>query len=266
MSDNQISTAEMQRIENEIEKNGFSIVENILDQQTCENIKLALEIAIEDDQKEFSGLPGKNDMLIVSMINRGDAFVNLLDNNKMHQVFSHFLDDTCVLYSYTSTYLRSGEKPPAANIHVDTPRLIPNYHQGLIMTIALDDFNTHNGSTWYLPHSHKSEQQPSSEEFFSNGVRVCRPQGAAVFFNPRVWHCAGENHSNETRYGITLYACRSYLKQRFDYPRMVERVPTIKAIMTQRIRRFLGYNVRIPTHPNEYYVTPEQRLYLSDQG
>ena len=38
------------------------------------------------------------------------------------------------------------------------------------------------------------------------------------------------------------------------------------AILGETGRRFLGFNVRVPTTLDEYYLPPDQRLYKPNQG
>lgn len=114
----------------EIERQGFAIIPNVVSSTELAELKSQLEQAVDEDMREFGHLPGKTELLIVEMVRRGAPFVRLLENEVMHKVFSHFLGNTCILYSYTSTFLRPNEKPGPYSIHVDSPRLIPNYHTG----------------------------------------------------------------------------------------------------------------------------------------
>jgi ectoine hydroxylase-related dioxygenase (phytanoyl-CoA dioxygenase family) len=255
---------DLQRNLYEIEELGFAIVPDVVDKDECERLKHQLKIAIEEDWREFKDLPGKEKNLVVDLVARGTAFVKLLENEKMHEVFSHFLSGTCVLYSFTSTILEPNEKPAASAIHVDSPRLIPGYHAGVVMTLALDDFTEENGATYYLPGSQRSDVVPAEDYFYKNAVRVSRKAGDAVFFNPRVFHAGGINRTDATRHAVTLYACRSFMRQRFDYPRMVG--PEILSQLGERGRAFLGFDVRVPTNQRQFYVPSEERLYKPNQG
>jgi ectoine hydroxylase-related dioxygenase (phytanoyl-CoA dioxygenase family) len=182
----------------------------------------------------------------------------------MHRVFTHFLDDTCILYSCTSTLLKPKQNLFTCEIHTDMPRLVPGYHLGLLMTLACDDFTEQNGATYYLPGSHHTLNPPSKEEFYSGAVRVTRKAGDAVFFHPRVWHAGGVNHTDTDRVGCTVYAVRSWMKQRFDYPRMVSE--DVLSVVGDRGRAFLGFNSRVPASMQEFYRRPEDRLYRPNQG
>jgi ectoine hydroxylase-related dioxygenase (phytanoyl-CoA dioxygenase family) len=248
----------------EIEQQGFSVVPAVAAPPTLPGLRQQLEAALALDMQEFGGQPGKAEALVLELVTRGSAFEDLLDNPTMHEVFDYFLGETCILYSFTSTILRPHDRSPATAIHTDTPRLIPGYHAGLVMTLAIDDFTEENGATLYLPGSQRSEVKPSEESFTAGAVCVARAAGDAVFFHPRVYHAGGINRSTTTRYGLTIYACRSFMRQRFDYPRLVS--PEILARVSAKGRAFLGFNVRMPASQSEFYVTEDKRLYLPGQG
>ena len=72
------------------------------------------------------------------------------------------------------------------------------------------------------------------------------------------------NKSSVSRHAITLNVCRSYMRQRFDYPRLVGD-ETLTHI-GETGRRFLGFDVRMPTQLAEYYLPEDQRLYKAGQG
>jgi len=248
----------------QIEQNGFSIIPGIVGDSELEELRSQLDRAVAADWDEYKGLPGKEKFIALDLVNRSPVFVRLLENEKMHKVFSHFLDDTCILYTYTSTIVYKNEEQYTCKIHTDTPRLIPNCHLGLLMTLALDDFTEENGATYYLPGSHRSMEKPSEAEFYASAVRMCRKAGDAVFFHPRVWHTGGPNFTDKPRRGCTIYACRSWMRQRFDYPRMVN--GDVLSLLGERGRAFLGFNVRVPANMHEFYVAPDQRLYKAGQG
>ena len=252
---------DMKKIAEEIDELGFSIVENVVDAEEVILLKNQLKTALEEDAKEYGHLPGKKDNLIVDLTTRGSAFVKLLENEKMQRVFSHFLGDDCILYSYTSSILKPDDKPGASNIHTDSKRFpyVPGYHFGLLMNLALDDFTEENGATYHLSGSHKIKEMPSEGEFSKNSIRAVRKAGDAIFFHPLCWHAGGVNKTNEIRHAVTPYACRSFMKQRLDFPRMV--TPEVSSWLGERGRVFLGFNSRVPTNLFEYYLPQEERLY-----
>jgi ectoine hydroxylase-related dioxygenase (phytanoyl-CoA dioxygenase family) len=259
-----LDTEEIQRVRYEIDTLGFSVVEGVIDAAQCRRLREDLLDTLEVDNKNWGGLPNKTFDLVNNLAIYGGSFLDLLDNEVMRQVFDEFLSESCILYNYSSTILLPGGTPGAANIHVDTPRLVPGHHLGLIMTLALDDFTADNGATHYLPGSQNLLQPPAAEVFKKYAASVARPAGAAVFFNPRCFHRATANNTQLTRCGVTVYATRVYMKPRFDFPRMLQ--PALLEGVSPRVRQFLGFDARVPAGMAEFYVEESQRLYKGGQG
>lgn len=70
-------------------------------------------------------------------------------------------------------------------------------------TILLDDFTAENGATYFLPNSQLMNEAPSEEDFYKNAKRVIAPAGI-WFFNARIWHAGGQNHTNNWRHALTI--------------------------------------------------------------
>ena len=149
-------------------------------------------------------------------------------------------------------------------IHVDSPRFIPGYVTNAGVMLALDEYTPDNGATYYLPGSHLTDKVPTEAEFFAGAERTYPKAGDAVVFNARTWHMGGKNSTDKVRHAVTMNVCRSYMRQRFDYPRLVP--SHIVEKLGDTGRRFLGFNVRMPASLEEYYVPEERRLYKGGQG
>jgi ectoine hydroxylase-related dioxygenase (phytanoyl-CoA dioxygenase family) len=249
----------------EIEEVGYTTVKQIISPQEVTALKDTLISSIDKDNELHHGKPNKIDDYVVDLPNYGNVFLNLLDNDIIHNVFSHFLGDTCIVHSYVSGILKPGETNfYSQRIHIDEPRIIPNYHLGLLMALALDDFTEENGATWNIPASQTMTKLPSEEYFDEHAVQATRKAGDALFWNPRVVHRAGHNTTDKTRHMISLHASRSFVKQRLDYPRLIQ--SQLIEQSSDRVKGFLGFNVRVPSNMDEYYVPTEQRLYKPNQG
>ncbi len=259
-----VDISRVDEIARRIDELGFVVVPRVTDPQTTGALRAALLRALEEDEREFGGLPGKHPHLVVEMVRRGVEFVRLLENEAMHAVFRRMLGEASILYSFTSTVMPPGEHMGASAIHKDTPRFVPGYTTGVLMTLALDDFTSDNGATYYLPGSHRRAEPPPEEEFYRDAVRVERAAGDAVFFSNQVFHAGGPNQTSSIRCGLTIYACRPWMKQRFDYPRLVG--DDILRELGPVGRRFLGFDARVPTCCEEFYVPPQERLYKAGQG
>jgi ectoine hydroxylase-related dioxygenase (phytanoyl-CoA dioxygenase family) len=247
------------------DQNGFAIVPQALEREEALGLRPLLQQAIDSELQRWGQNPAYIDHWMVhNLMMHAEPFLRLLELPVMHSYLDRILGDTCTLYAYTSSSMPPRGSNYSRRVHVDCPRVIPGYVTNLGWLIALDDFTDENGATFCLPGSQQRIDAPSDAAFYAGAVRWHIKAGDAVVFNARLWHAGGENLTNRARHAVTMNVCRSYMRQRFDYPRLVP--PHLVEKLGPTGRRFLGFNVRVPTSLEEYYVPPEQRLYLGGQG
>jgi ectoine hydroxylase-related dioxygenase (phytanoyl-CoA dioxygenase family) len=249
----------------EIHERGFTVVEGVLPSREIPPLKEQLERCIQEDFERWGKSKDyKDGWMVQNLMLRGMPFADLLENEVIQAYFSALLGDTCILYAYTSSSMPLGGGNFSSRIHVDCPRVIPGYVTNATCLVAMDDYTPENGATYFLPGSQNRLDKPSEEEFLRRAERVYPRAGDAVIFNCRTYHMGGTNKTNRVRHAIGMQAVRSYMRQRFDYPRMVG--PDVLDRLGEVGRRFLGFNVRMPTSMEEYYVPEDKRLYKANQG
>jgi ectoine hydroxylase-related dioxygenase (phytanoyl-CoA dioxygenase family) len=248
-----------------LKSDGIALIPDVLPTDEALAMRPLLQQAIDEDLTNWQGKPGYVDQWMVhNLMVRGLPFLRLLENRVLHAYLDEVLSDTCIVYAYTSSSMPPRGTNYSRRIHVDCPRVIPGYVTNVGITLALDDFTEENGATELLPNSQWRADVPSDLEFDRDAIRFMPKAGQAIMFNARTWHRGGINRTNEPRHAITINACRSFMRQRFDYPRLV--APELLDQLGPVGRRFLGFNVRVPTSLEEYYVPEEQRLYKAGQG
>jgi ectoine hydroxylase-related dioxygenase (phytanoyl-CoA dioxygenase family) len=244
---------------------GFVTVPGVLTRQEAHRMRALLQSAIETEHNKWQHAPGYQDHWMVhNLMLHGDPFLALLENRLLHRWLGTLFADSCVLYAYTSSSLPPGGSNFSRRIHVDCGRIVPGFITNLGVTLALDDFTEQNGATEILPGSQWRSEAPSEEEFCKGAVPLHLRAGEAAIFNARCWHRGGLNRTAAPRHAVTMNVCRSFMRQRFDYPRLVP--PELVNRLGPTGRRFLGFNVRVPASLDEYYVPADQRLYLPGQG
>lgn len=249
----------------EFERRGFAVLPNIVGAPQVAEMRALLQQAIVKQDAEWGNSPYyRDENMVHNLMLHGEAFVDLLSNCEMHAYLAATMDEHCILYAFTSSSIPPKGKNFSSRVHVDSPRFIPNYLTNLGVIVALDDFTDENGATYFLPGSHLAESVPSDQHFFENAERVYPKAGDGVIFNARTFHCGGHNHTDCPRHAVTLNVCRSYMRQRFDYPRLVPE--SIKMRMNDLGLRFIGNNVRVPVGLDQYYIAPNERLYKANQG
>jgi ectoine hydroxylase-related dioxygenase (phytanoyl-CoA dioxygenase family) len=247
-----------------IRTRGFGTVPRMLDASTVDLMRRELQAAIDADLAEWNGRDYPDAWMVHNLMVRHPVFAAFLENPLLHAYLTPLLGDTCILYAYTSSSMPPSGANFSHRVHVDSPRVIPGYWTNVGVMVALDDYTPENGATRYLPHSFEREDAPSLDQFLAQSEEVFPRAGDAVLFNARTWHMGGMNGTAQPRHAITLNVCRSYMRQRFDYPRLVSE-ETLGHIGDVG-RRFLGFNVRMPSTLDEYYLPEEQRLYKAGQG
>lgn len=250
---------DLEKFKTEIEAQGYSIVKNVLSKEFISKAKTELEnaIKIEDAYHKKSDHSDHGMVLLCSLYDK--IFVELFDNKQVTQPFEAVLGEGCVVYAYTSSSMPPNQTNFSRRIHTDCPRVIPNYVTNMGATILLDDFTEENGATYFLPNSQERIDEPSSEEFYSKALRMIEKGGSILFFNARVWHAGGQNNTSQWRHALTINMVRSWMKQRIDIPKAMNKIDTSN--FSEKALQKLGFHTQIPENYEEYYQPKHLRKY-----
>ena len=261
------------RVVQEVIDRGYAIIPGALPSSRVEALKTELGRAVEEDlllfdaEERRTGIPHPDRWMVHNAMLRGAELARMIEHALMHAYFTRFLGDACILYAYQTSSMPPFGTNYSNRIHVDCPRLIPGYPTNMGVFFALDDMTEENGATYFLPGSQNRLDMPAKAEFTAKAERAVCPAGSMILMNPRTWHRGGNNLTDKPRHALTIGACRSYMRSRFDFPRLIANTESdILDRVGEVGRRFLGYNVRIPASMDEYYLPPDQRLYRPNQG
>jgi ectoine hydroxylase-related dioxygenase (phytanoyl-CoA dioxygenase family) len=246
-----------------LQESGYAVIPRFLADSECRKLDQELTRLVGEDLE--AGLRNSNDAHMVhNPMFRHEDFYKPLEKPLLSAIVSQFLGDSFILYAYTTSSLPPHGTNWARRIHVDSPRLIPGYATNMNVFIPLTDITSVNGAIELLPGSQWTPEAPTHEHFDNYKVIPNLTAGSMLIFHSRLWHTAGVNTTDRLRNALTLNFCRSYMRQRFDYPRMV---PDLQLkTMSPEVRKLLGFDVRVPASLDEYYLPEDQRLYKSNQG
>ena len=249
---------------NELEETGLAIVPGVLDSAEVLQLKSELESAISEDAVNYPDVFDKG--MVHNCVGRGARMAAILDNPVMVSYLNACFSETCIVYAYQSSSLPPDSGNYGSRVHVDSPRFIPNYDTNMGVIFPLDPFTVDNGATYFLPGSHRLDnyELPGDDFFYENAERALCDAGDMVLINPRLMHAAGINRTQNTRHALTLNFCRSYMKQRFDLPRLLSQ--EVVDSLGEDGKRLVGFNVRVPTSLEEFYLPEDERLYKPNQG
>lgn len=246
---------------NEFEEQGIIVVENALPSAQIETLRRELVVAISEDSSQ------NEDVFDCGMVHncmvRGQEMQKVISQPVLNDYVDNLFTPHAIIYAYQSSSLNAESGNYGSRVHVDCPRFIDNYMTNLGVIIALDDFTAENGGTYYLPESHKTPSTPSDEYFYENCRQLECKKGSLIFFNGRLFHAAGRNNTSEPRHALTINYCRPFMRQRFDFPRLIPKsqLDAMDEVTKQRV----GFNVRMPTSLGEFYLPSDRRLYKPGQ-
>ena len=240
---------------------GACVVKDVLDNDKVELLRAELSRAREMDLRERPDVFDSG--MVHNCMLRGKEMAKLLDNPTMNEYTKAVLSPTFILYAYQSSSLPPGGDNYGSRVHRDCPRFIPDYVTNTGVFFPLDDFNLENGATYYLKGSHKKGDIPDEKFFYENASRLICQAGDMVMIDALLVHAAGVNKTNKIRHALTMNFCRSYMRQRFDFCRMVDH--RFIQSLGEDGKRLMGWNVRMPTSLDEFYLPEEERLYKSGQ-
>jgi ectoine hydroxylase-related dioxygenase (phytanoyl-CoA dioxygenase family) len=196
--------------------------------------------------------------------NEGDEFVELLELSPLQAYVDRVLGSASLLSGYSVISNEPSIRNPIQTlIHRDNPRFYRPHLLTLNLLYLIDDFTKENGATYLLSGSQHANDRPDDEFFYKNAIRIEGKAGDAVIFDSLVWHAGGINQTEKARRGITKVYVRSFMRTQFDMPRATK--SDVIAKLSERSRRLLGFNVRMPSSHEEFCLPQEQRLYKPNQ-
>ncbi len=245
-------------------RDGYAIVPNLFEPGFVQTARAELERAIEKEALYHGKAHHKDFGMVLLCALYGGPFWTLFDEPNFVTPFHEILGPGCIVYAYTSSSLppqiaEQAGRNYSTRIHVDCPRLIPNYITNMGAIVLLNDFTSRNGATLVLPRSQWDAAPPDAQTFRQNAVELIAPAGSVAYFNARLWHASQPNQTDQWRHALTVNICRPYMKQRIDIPRSLAQLDL--STMSETTRQKFGFYAQVPASYDEYYRPPEQRLF-----
>ncbi|GAB4143227.1 MAG: phytanoyl-CoA dioxygenase family protein [Sphingomonadales bacterium] len=242
---------------------GYHVIEQFLTAAQCAALKAAYLPHLENFNAGDSERGQADRYHIHDLLARDIVFGRLLEDPRLDPLLEPMIGRNWIMYAFTTSSLPPGASNYGRRIHVDCPRFVPGYATNMGVIWALDDFTRENGGTQLLPGSHHLPDTPDEALFERHCQQVTCPAGSLIVVNARVYHRSGFNHSGQWRHALTMNICRPYMKQRLDWVRLIP--SEIADRLNDRARRLIGYDTRLPTSLEEFFVPEEQRLYKANQ-
>ena len=294
-------TTDVEQIKEDISSCGFAIVKDIL---TPAEVREARERLVEQARLEgekgiallsegntdtqYIGSPKVADgmpwQLVRMLLNKGAIFRDIIRKPIILQMMQHIFGTDDFYFSSSAGFIiRKGAMQQTLHsdqLYVPHHTPVPYVANCMVM---LSDFSFENGGTRVVPGTHAYEPPqyelretagggkkieianwlPEMEEGAAEGTA-----GSGVLFDGRLWHGGGPSTSDNTRYSITTYFARSFMRQQDNIPAGLHK--SVYDEMDDDFRALVGFKMqnnigRIdPTEPNGRTNTNVQWPFVSE--
>lgn len=246
------ATRDKARLVSDLEKFGYCLIDKALESPLLERVFARIDEQAEAEKK--FGLVNKDDVQkdddgnqwVYLLVNKGDEFLQLLENDLVRSVVASVLGQNYLLSEMAASITRPGNK--RMGLHIDqwwlpvpqvpstgTYKRIGDVNRDDVKTgeptttdrainppvvcnvmFMVTDFTLENGATRIVPGSHLSGANPTPTQNVE-AVNATGKAGTAVVFEGRTWHSADLNVSNRPRYGITTFYSGPQFRQMTNF-------------------------------------------------
>jgi len=205
----------MQQQLKEIDEQGFTIIEGVIEPDLLDALNEALlRLERELDVKPGANLfEGDHTIRIYNLLARDRVFEQVPVHQAVLPIVEQVLDPGCLVSSLSSISIDPGED--AQPIHADDTLInLPRPHPALVCNSmwALTDFTAENGATRVVPGSHRFTEKPVFGQHHAT-IAAEMPKGSVLIWNGSLWHGGGANQSGARRVGIAMNYCAGFIRQ-----------------------------------------------------
>jgi ectoine hydroxylase-related dioxygenase (phytanoyl-CoA dioxygenase family) len=247
-------------IEN-IKRRGYSVIKNHISLKKCDEYSTRIEEIYEKQKNAFGqeNLKKIKEVDSARMLFAYDSkFLELITDIKILKFISAILGENYILQLQNGVINRPNKEHHQTSWHRDIPYQEYTLSNPIAINVfyCLTPFNKETGGTVLLPYSHLFPKAPSIKFLEENSIQPDLNPGDVILFDSWLYHKAGNNSSNDTRYGVNNLFTSPILKQQVNIPKMLGRKYEENPIL----RKILGYDFEVPNDVNEYRNRKLQKL------
>lgn len=240
-------TEDIAQVKRDLDRWGYGFVKNALTGDELARVKkrLAEQAKGEADAGRgvFDGGPTKPNQRILCLPNKGQEFLDLLENKTIDDFVPDFLGDDAILFSYTANIARPGNVP--MHMHTDQITIQPPIRSvavGMNLMYFLTDVTPENGGTLVMPGSHKGNLAPDDPWDPVDTVAAAGPAGTCMVFESRLWHATGANSTPGSERPVILqFFVRPWVRQQENFSLSLK--DDVFEKCSNRVKAFLGYKM-----------------------
>lgn len=214
-----------------IKKNGYTILENVITAEECEHYKRLLETTYEkysskyytDQSKSSHSLHSKvNEKVVYNLHNKDLDWYKLFENENVVSILDVMLKEGSYKNQEPYHLLNISARTPLngtgeQQLHLDSN--LPGGDFPIIMVVLwmFDDFTKENGATRIVPGSHKFNSYAVDGKSYESEIQAVGKKGSVLIYNASLWHGGANNMTNRTRWSLVLGYGRWFIKPSYDF-------------------------------------------------
>jgi ectoine hydroxylase-related dioxygenase (phytanoyl-CoA dioxygenase family) len=231
----------------EIKILGYTIVENVLNEEDLSKTSQLLDSIYAEQQRDF----GVEQLKIINELNLArcplaydDIFLQVCTKPIIKELVKYFLGDYYIINQQNGIINFPNETHHQSSWHRDLPYqdYVVSKPIAVACLLCIDDFKQETGSTEVLPFSHNLDRIPSLNYINKHKVSTEVKKGGAIVFNAMLYHKAGYNQSSIIRRGLNTLFTIPLLKQQINLQSQLDGKYSDDAWT----RRLLGYDSQVP--------------------
>lgn len=239
-------TTDWARAKADLDEFGYCLVKDALTPAKTAALRKRLRDQADGEQAAgvatFDGGPGGPNQRVWALVNKGQEFIDLLDEPIIDAFVPDLLGDHSIIFSYSANIAGPGGRPQMLHydqISVQPP--VPDVMIGLNIAFFLDEVTDANGGTRIVPCSGQKGMAPDDPSSIEGTIAAEGPPGTALIWDSRVWHGTGPNRTDSLRHVILLYFNRHFMRAQENWALSLR--DDVKAGLSERVQTMLGFRV-----------------------
>ncbi len=228
----------------DLERDGYTIIEDVFDRATVEEIRQGVEPLFVHDRGR-NAFEGYSTRRLYSPLDETDVLDRLVEHPVALGLLDELFEPNYLLSQLQVIDIAPGEN--AQGLHTDDlfyPWPRPRPALGAASIVAIDDFTAENGATVVIPGSHLWDDHFPTDEEIDGAVPAVMPSGSMLFFLGTTWHGGGANVTDSSRMCVTAQYCRPWCRPQENFSLSVSRERVARS--SEHVQRLLGYSIHPP--------------------
>ena len=243
-------TQDLEKAKRDLDEFGICLIDRALGTEQLTRLRNRLYAAADDDVRlkrpssSSGGDHDSNNQRIWGLLNRGQEFVDLVEDPRSIELLKYLLEWPFLLSSISANIAGPGHDGMV--IHADqlfVPEPWPARPQGANCFWLVDDFTADNGATHVAVGSHRLNRMPKDDaEAESYFVHLEASAGTMCVMEGRIWHRTGCNvTANERRAGIFAWNVRKIYRTQENW--FLSLNPLVRQGASEDLLWMLGYRL-----------------------